>query len=60
VDYTVVLFEVVEGLESCDGHLAADGFRDGLFQLLEQLVKTSGHQLHANPNVGISDEASEA
>ena len=60
MNHSVFLLEVVEGLESSYGHLAADGFRNRLLELLEELVEASGHQLHADPDVGVGDEAAEA
>ena len=51
VDHPVLVFQVVEGVEGGNGHLAADVLRYRRFQQLKQLVKACGHQFHANPNV---------
>ena len=34
--------------------------RDGLLEVLEELVEARGHELHADPDVGGGDEAAEA
>ena len=51
VDHPVLVFQVVEGVQGGNGHLAADVLRYRRFQQLKQLVKACGHQFHTNPNV---------
>ena len=56
MNYTMSLLEIMQGLDRGHSNLATNGFWNGLFQLLEQLVKASGHQLHDNPHVRLGDE----
>ena len=52
----MLFFEIMQSSDGVHGHLAAYHFWNGLFELLQQLVKASCHQLHANPNVRVGNE----
>ena len=56
MDYAMSLLEIIQSFDRGHGHLATDGFWNGLFKLLEQLVEASGHQLHTNPHIRLGNE----
>lgn len=59
MDDPVGVLEIVECVEGRHRNLAANIFRYRTLDLLDQLVETRGHQLHADPHVTGGDEASQ-
>ncbi len=60
MDDPVPVLQITECIQGCHSHFAANVLRYRRFEMLQQLVKAGGHQLHADPHIAGGDEAAQA